>query len=89
MLLYPGDRAKRYTGQANPGGPVSSIRFELLREGIEDYEYLWMLKSLGDAELADRLAQGLVVDVSTFSRNVEELFAIREQMARRIEALKR
>ncbi len=51
--------------------------------------YLWLLKSLGDEELADRLVQGMVVDVSTFSRNVEELFAIREQMARRIEALKR
>lgn len=27
-------------------GPVSSIRWEMLREGIEDYEYLWILREL-------------------------------------------
>ena len=26
--------------------PVSSIRWEMLREGIEDYEYLWLLGDL-------------------------------------------
>ncbi len=88
-LLYPGSRVQRYTGQRNVDGPVSSIRFELLREGIEDYEYLWMLKSLGDGKFADEAVRGMVVDVSTFSRNVEELFALREKMAKRIEQLAR
>jgi hypothetical protein len=68
---------------------VSSLRFELLREGIEDYEYLWLLKSLGDGAFADRAAESMVVDVSAFSRNVEELFSIREAMARRIEELRK
>jgi hypothetical protein len=84
-LLYPGSRARRYTGQNDVAGPVSSIRFELLREGIEDYEYLWMLKSLGDGAFADEAARRMVVDVSAFSRNPEELFALREEMAKRIE----
>ena len=52
-LIYPGDQTKRYTGQPDVIGPVSSIRMELLREGIEDYEYLWMLKDLGDKEFAE------------------------------------
>ncbi len=52
-LIYPGDHTKRYTGQPNIEGPVSSIRFELLREGIEDYEYLWMLGNLGDKDFAE------------------------------------
>lgn len=86
-LLYPGDRTKRYTGQKAVNGPVSSIRFELLREGIEDYEYLWLLKSLGDEKLANDAAASLVVDVSAFSRNVEDLFAVRKRMAERILAL--
>ena len=86
-LLYPGSETRQYTGQANVAGPVSSIRFELLREGIEDYEYLWLLKSLGDAAFADEAAKSMVVDVSAFSRNPEELFALREKMARRIEQL--
>jgi hypothetical protein len=26
------------------GEPMSTIRFELMREGLEDHEYLWMLR---------------------------------------------
>ncbi|MEW5974988.1 MAG: DUF4091 domain-containing protein [Acidobacteriota bacterium] len=88
-LLYPGHHVQRQTGQRNVEGPVSSIRFELLREGIEDYEYLWLLKALGDAAFADRAVEEMVVDVSSFSRNVEELFAWRQKMARRIEVLRK
>ncbi len=86
-LLYPGSRTRRYTGQKDVDGPVSSIRLELLREGIEDYEYLWLLKSLGDGRFADEAAAGMVVDVRAFSRNAEELAGVRERMARRIEQL--
>jgi hypothetical protein len=85
-LIYPGSRTRRYTGQQDVAGPVSSIRFELLREGIEDYEYLWLLKSLGEAEFAGTAVKSMVVDVSAFSRNAVELFALREKMAERIEA---
>jgi hypothetical protein len=86
-FLYPGDHAKRFTGQPNVDGPVSSIRFELLREGIEDYDYLSMLKSKGDEKFADSVTRQLVIDVSTFSRSVEELYLARQAMARRLEAL--
>jgi hypothetical protein len=86
-LIYPGDFTKTYTGQRDVNGPVSSIRFELLREGIEDYEYLTMLKDLGDKEFAETQIHNLVIDVSTFSRNLEELYLIRKAMARRLEEL--
>ncbi len=33
VLIYPG-----------PDGPVSSLRLEAIRDGMEDYEYLWQLK---------------------------------------------
>jgi hypothetical protein len=87
-LIYPGSRVRRYTGQKDVDGPVSSIRFELLREGIEDCEYLWLLKSLGDEHFADEAARSMVVDVRAFSRNAEELTLLREKMAKRIEQLK-
>lgn len=86
-LIYPGNHTKRYTGQPDVVGPVSSIRFELLREGIEDYEYLWMLKDKGDSDFADKQVQNMVIDVSTFSRNLKELYLTRKAMARRLEQL--
>src|SRR5690606_22880153 len=52
-LLYPGDDTERYTGQPDVDGPVSSIRFELLREGLDDYVYLSMLKDAGAEEFAE------------------------------------
>jgi hypothetical protein len=33
VLIYPG-----------PDGPVSSLRLEAIRDGMEDYEYLWQLE---------------------------------------------
>jgi hypothetical protein len=86
-LIYPGDHAKSYTGQPDVNGPVSSIRFELLREGIEDYEYLWMLKDKGDSDFAEKIVGNMVIDVSTFSRNLEELYLTRKIMANRLEQL--
>ena len=86
-LLYPGDHTKRYTGQPNVDGPVSSIRMELLREGIEDYEYLHMLKELGDAQYADSLIHNAVIDVKAFSRNKNDLYSARKAMANRLEQL--
>ena len=86
-FLYPGDFTKRYTSQPNVDGPVSSLRFELLREGIEDYEYINMLKDLGDAKFANSIVQNMVIDVSTFSRNLEDLYAARRAMAQRLEKM--
>lgn len=88
-LVYPGDHTERYTGQPDVDGPVSSIRFELFREGIEDYLYLHMLRNLGDKEFARDQVRDLVIDVRAFSRNLEELYLSREMMARRLEELTR
>jgi len=86
-LIYPGNHTKRYTGQPDVNGPVSSIRFEMLREGIEDYEYLWMLKEKGAGDFAEDIIRDMVIDVSTFSRNLEELYLTRKAMAGKLEEL--
>ena len=88
-VIYPGDHVERYTAQSNVNGPVSSMRFELLREGLEDYEYLWMLKNLGDEEFANTHLQNMVIDVSAFSRNVDQLYLTRKAMAIRLQELSR
>jgi hypothetical protein len=48
-LLYP-PRGWR-DGQTRVEGPTPSLRWELIREGLEDHEYLWLLR-----EASDRLA---------------------------------
>ena len=86
-LWYPGEYVERYTGQPNISGPVSSVRFELLREGIEDYEYLNMLKTLGDNSFAEQQVKDRVISVKAFSRDINSLYTARKQMAKRIEQL--
>lgn len=50
FLLYPGK-------PAGVDGPVSSIRFEQAREGVEDYEYLQLLSRLLKSSPADHPAR--------------------------------
>ncbi len=88
-LFYPGNYTKSYTGQPNVKAAVSSMRFELLREGIEDYLYLSMLEDLGDEEFAQEQLDQLVIDVKAFSRKAAQLYAVRKAMAKRLEELTR
>lgn len=86
-LMYPGDHVQSFTGQPNVDGPVSSIRYELLREGIEDYVYLNMLKEAGDDNYLKDQVDKLVIDVKAFSRDVNQLYKVRESIAKRLEEL--
>ncbi len=42
-FLYPPNRSPGVDKKKYLQGPVNSIRWEMLREGIEDYEYLYLL----------------------------------------------
>lgn len=83
-------------------GPVDSIRFELLRDGIEDYEYLAMLRRLlkqksGMLSRKDRKRYRELLKVpddisrtlTDFTLDPEPIEARRHQIARAIEALQR
>jgi hypothetical protein len=48
-----------------------------------------MLEAAGDKEFADKQVRNLVIDVSAFSRNLEEVYSARKLMARRLEQLSR
>jgi hypothetical protein len=73
-------------------GPIDSIRWEMLREGLEDYEYFAMLSRLAedaDADVADLLTiePGIVESPKEFTRNPQPLYARRAAIAEAIEAL--
>lgn len=48
-----GDGYLIYPNPAGTGKPCASIRWELLREGIEDYDYFVLLKSRADAVIGN------------------------------------
>ena len=86
MLLYPGNLVERYTGQENVYGPVGSLRFALLREGLEELELLERLSALGGRDEADAIAASICGGVKDFSRDPNELDAARHRLIRAIAA---
>ena len=82
--------------------PVSSIRWEMLREGIEDYEFLYILRQLLDDRRvsmpADQIQQyetlldvpkSITEDMTTFATDSSPIYARRAAIAHAIEQLTR
>ncbi len=77
-------------------GPVDSIRGEMLRDGIEDYEYLTILKRAVDALPPDQrgpcadlleVPASVTSGLTTFTKDPKPIETRRDQVARAIEAL--
>ena len=69
-LLYPGDR----------GEPLSSIRFENLRDGFEDAELLQLLVARGRKADADRLAASLAPSITSYVTDPARIAAAHEEL---------
>ncbi len=89
-LLYPGPN----------GVPYPSIRLKALRDGFEDYEYLWILRELvahaeargiGGTAIDNARAvlkiDSIIEDDGTFNPSNENYFAFRERVAASIVAV--
>lgn len=91
QLIYPGPNRR----------PLSSIRLENLRDGIEDYEYLWLLRDavtrlkksdpakhqalIAEAERALAIDDAVVKDLTNFTGDPKVLRQSRAALARLIE----
>jgi hypothetical protein len=80
-LVYPG-RARMIGG--NTDIPIESIRLKLIREGLEDYEYLVLLAKRDGASAVSDLVNGLVTNVYTYDRHPDRLYSLRREIAERI-----
>jgi len=78
-LLYPGK-------QVGVEGPVSSIRLEAIRDGLEDYEYLVLLEQAKGKRAAQAAIARVVTDMKVFSRSAPLLTRVRREIAEEIEA---
>ncbi len=83
-MFYPGTPA-RIGGTSHI--PVASIRLKLVREGVEDYEYLHLCDALGDAAFAKQVATALFPDKNDVRVTAEVFYAARAKLADRIEQL--
>jgi hypothetical protein len=64
VLLYPRNGAAAATAQPDPGGPATSVRLELLREGGEDHKLI----TLAEAAIGRRATERLVERVAPSAR---------------------
>jgi len=71
--LPPGDCWIVYPG---PDGPMDSLRWEQMREGLQDYELLWLLGQR-DREKADAICAEVAPDPLGYARDWRRLRAAR------------
>jgi hypothetical protein len=76
-LVYPGDRV-------GINGPVTSIRLELLRDGIDDFDYLTLFEKLRGKEATKALIARATTDLDTYTTAPMLLDALRREMAEAI-----
>ncbi len=84
-LFYPGTPA-RIGGQTHI--PVASIRVKMIREGMEDYEYLKALSDAGDPALARQIAREVFPDAWSTDVAPEKIEGARARIAARIVELR-
>ena len=68
-------------------GPVTCYRMELLRDGIEDYEYFAMLKRLDPKNPLLAVPKAVYTDLDAYSADPSHMETHREKLARAIEQL--
>jgi hypothetical protein len=84
---YPGEGVLVYPGApAGLKGVAPSMRLKYLRDGVEDYEYVHLLKKCGQAAFALAEAQEVGPDWTHWTRDENLLESVREQLGTQIAA---
>lgn len=77
-LLYYGTRV-------GINGPVSSLRFECVASGIEDYEYLAMAEELLGEKETDKIIKKVTKDLTHYTYSDNTFYKARVQLGNKIE----
>lgn len=101
FIYPPVAAADAHPGEPVLEGPVDSIRWEMLRDGIEDYEYMVMLAGLieakaGSLNAAQKKEYAALLEVppnvtsnmTTFTKDPAPIESHRDRMAKAIAALR-
>jgi hypothetical protein len=65
--------------------PITSLRMKLLREGIEDYEYLVLFERSLGSEAAVEMAASVTKKSTWWERDLSEILSVRHSLAEAIE----
>ncbi|NOZ21098.1 MAG: DUF4091 domain-containing protein [Planctomycetes bacterium] len=101
--VYPPNRDPKNDKKKYLCGPVNSIRWELLREGIEDYEYFYLLRQkiaaleksgkhqalVKEAKALLDIPTGIIEDLTHYTKDPTKLEAHRGEVAHMIERVDR
>jgi len=84
---YPGEGLLVYPGrQVGVPGVVASMRLKYLRDGVDDYDYLALLKQRGLGDWALGVAREVGADWTRWTRDPEALEAARRRLGERLSA---
>ena len=81
-LFYPG-QPKRIGGTKDI--PIDSVRLKLIRDGLEDYEYLLLLETVAGRDAAQRQVDRVVQNVYTYNSDPHILASARLEAGEEIE----
>jgi len=83
-LLFPGVASSSRVG-GDHDIPLASLRLKMIREGMEDYEYMYILGTLGDASYANSQIDSVFSTAhSVTGVNPSTLYAARQNLACKI-----
>ncbi len=82
MLIYPGEKV-------GIAGVVPSMRLKWIREGVEDYEYIEILKQFGLEDWALKVSRTVGADWKHWTKNPQKLSDARIKLGNKIEQLSR
>ena len=92
-LFYPPNRDPNNDKRTFIEGPVPSFRVELMRDGIEDYEYFTLLQKVVKNASADKsqiakeaataleIPRSIYTDEKTYSKNPQDILNYRKKIA--------
>ncbi|MCA1827707.1 MAG: glycoside hydrolase domain-containing protein [Myxococcales bacterium] len=80
-LLYPGAATNAQVGGTHDI-PIASLRLKMIREGVEDFEYMTILRNLGGGAYADAAVDGVFATAhSVTGVNPQTLYTARYNVA--------
>jgi hypothetical protein len=81
LLLYPGRM-----DTVGFDGPIASVRLKWLREGMEDYDYVQMLRILGEEQYALSQVASVAAAMDRWEMEPISLYSARRRIAQRLHA---